>query len=106
MNITHDGLKKEVTHALQAGMVLVAPATLDEMLEGLGYIRDRSMRCVGVSTNLSNGNRFPNIHFVVKEKDTGRGAMHYEARRDENFSKLQELRRNIFCVVGNSWWGV
>jgi hypothetical protein len=36
----------------------------------------------------------------IKEKDTGISAFHYkDARRDENFNKMQTLRKNSFAIV-------
>lgn len=103
VNIKNEGLRIEVESALRAGMKLVSLAELDEMIDQLGYARDKSMRCTCIAKNLATGNTYPNVSFGVREKDTKRSAFHFESRRDENFKKLQEIRFDTFSVVRDQW---
>ena len=72
----------------------------------IGYRRDPNTRAACVATNVITGESHPNVNFGVKQIDTGMSAYHYQARRDENFKKLQALRMNTFCVVHGAIWGI
>ena len=65
-------------------------------IEKLGYTFDRTMDCRFTAQYISGeriGRSYPAMNTGLIEMDTGLSAFHYQARRDENFERLQELRR-------------
>ena len=84
------------------------PSTLThvkQVLAELGYRLDRSGDCHGMSRYMTGedaGCSYPCTTTYIVEADTGVGFAHYkDARRDENFRKLQALRFSgeLFAVV-------
>jgi hypothetical protein len=96
-------LQKEIDSSRAAGMEWISIPELDARLETLGYRRDPDSRCVCVTKNLTTGNTYPCVTWDVQEIDTGMSAFHVNARRDERFRKLQELRFNTFAVLGGKY---
>jgi hypothetical protein len=78
--------------------------TVDELTQrvaALGYRLDRSLDCRAEARFISGplgGMTYPCCTTYIVEADTGRSAFHYQARRDTNFCKLQELRGEIATV--------
>jgi hypothetical protein len=85
-------------------------ATMEELsatLYALGYTLDHSMDCPGIVRYVGGnapvriGDSFLGITGYPVEQDTGRSAYSQEARRDDNYQKLKELRsQGAFVVYG------
>lgn len=76
-------------------------AQLDAELAALGYRRNKAMRCACNARWMSGsraGKSWPCVTFGVSEADTGLSAFNVDARRDDRFTALQELRRHAYCV--------
>jgi hypothetical protein len=76
-------------------------AQLDSELARLGYRRDRSTRSACIArwmTGPRAGQSWPCVTFGVVEADTGLSAFNANARRDDRFEALQQLRRSAYCV--------
>lgn len=61
----------------------------------IGYTLDRSLDCRGMANWMTGeraGQSYPCITTCIRETDTGLSAFHFEARRDHNFAKLQDMR--------------
>ncbi len=54
--------------------------------------------------NGSNDTKYPARSIYLVEKDTGLSAFHIDARRDENFKKLQTFRRSVFVSAKGRVW--
>jgi hypothetical protein len=70
-------------------------AGLKAALAAIGYKVDRSCDARGNTRYITGehvGESYPATNLYVVEADTGMSAFHVDARRDENFRKLQELR--------------
>ena len=100
------GLTLEVKRTLEYGGRQVSMATLDAELEALGYRRAPDSRCTCIAKNMSTGNTYPCVTWGVQEIDTGMSAFHYMARRDANFTRLQELRFSTFAVARGQYVSV
>lgn len=83
------------------------PKTLRQVIDvlaGLGYELDRSLDCKGDNLYLTGelvGKSYPAINAYVVECDSGLSFANVAARRDENFRRLQELRRSgeLYAVI-------
>lgn len=83
------------------------PSTVKAMtqtLRSIGYRLDRSMDCKHQSRYMTGpraGSSYPAISTGIREIDSGKSFAHFDARRDENFKKLQDMRLNesLYAVV-------
>lgn len=100
------GLNVEIESSLHAGMRQVTLRELDAELKALGYQRALDMRASCIAKNMDTGNTYPCVTYGVSEVDTGMSAFHVNARRDERFKALQELRRWTFVVQRGAIVGV
>jgi hypothetical protein len=99
-------LETELAHRAARGLRPVSVVAMGARLATLGYALDRNCDCFSQNlfmTGEREGQSYPAINTGVKERDTGRSAFHFEARRDENFKELQRLRagEELFAVVKN-----
>lgn len=75
-----------------------APSTLSvisERLAALGYELDRALDCRGMARIMTGehaGLSYPCCTTGIKEADTGLSFANADARRDDNFRALQDLR--------------
>lgn len=95
-------LENEVAaRALDSDMRQLSIAQLDTELARLGYRRDRSMHCASIArwmTGPRAGKSYPCVTFGVVEADTGLSAFNVNARRDDQFKALQQLRQYAYSV--------
>ena len=91
-------LETEITYRLSIGCKHLSVRAMSERFRALGYELDRSLDCRAMSRYLSDGRTYPACTTGVKERDTGRSAFHFEARRDANFRAMQKLRQDVFAV--------
>ena len=98
-------MQNEIIFRRASGMPEFTLAELMGKLRGLGYKLDRSMDCKGNSTyqtGIRAGKSYPCTTLYILESDTGLSAFNVNARRDEKFKALQELRFNGAFVVGKN----
>lgn len=84
-------------------MEQVSMADLQARLAAIGYMLDRSNDCRSVGRIVSGkfaGQSYQCCTAYVRQADDGMSFAHYNARRDSNYRKLQEMRKNIFSVSG------
>lgn len=85
------------------------PVTIREMgarFAALGYRLDRSLDCRSLSqwmTGPRAGTSHPVCSTGLKEADTGLSAFNVNARRDDNFRAMQELRSEVFAVTRDGY---
>lgn len=68
----------------------------------LGYKLDRRLDCRSESrfmTGPNAGKFYPCLTTGLTEADTGRSAFHYQARRDDNFRAMMQLRKQIAAIT-------
>ncbi|MGF6440294.1 hypothetical protein [Paraburkholderia youngii] len=91
----------EVAASLAAGCRQLTIAGMSAEVGALGYrfARDRDSRCENrYLTGPRAGANYPACNLSLVQADDGKSAFHYQARRDENFHRLQALRGEIFAV--------
>jgi hypothetical protein len=75
--------------------------SLQEMRDAyraLGYIIHDP--CYAQARDMETGESYPNVSYMMREADSRVSAYHYQdARRDENFRAMQELRQSSFALV-------
>lgn len=74
---------------------------MTERLKAIGYRLDRTADCRSnhhYVTGPRAGKSHPGVSLRPVQIDDGKAAWHYEARRDDNFRKLQTIRDQIFFV--------
>ena len=67
----------------------------------LGYRFDRRMDCRAPATYLTGpwaGTSYPCLALYPVQSDNGLSAWNIDARRDENFQAMQQLRHAVFSV--------
>lgn len=97
-------LECELLRRAEAGYHPVTIKAMNAALKEIGYTLGRTRDCSGTARYMTGdnaGESYPCITTGVKEIDTGMAYCHFQARRDENFDKLQAIRRNeeLFAVV-------
>jgi hypothetical protein len=97
-------IQEELAYRASQGRYPVLIADIQAQLKELGYELDRRRDCKGNSryiTGPRKGRAFPCTTTGVRERDTKLSVWSPNARRDENFFKLQGIRRNgsPFAVV-------
>lgn len=83
------------------GRELLSIAEFGRRFAALGYTVDRSMDCRAPAKYLTGplaGESYLCCTTGINEADTGLSAFHYQARREDNFRKMQELRNSI-CAI-------
>ena len=100
-------VEAEVARRRLRGLEPKTVAGIRAALAEIGYKMDRSCDARGVTRYLSGefaGATYPATTVYIVEADTGVSFANYrEARRDENFRRLQEMRRSggLYAVVGD-----
>lgn len=102
-----NNLEIELAERAKDGHKPITVKELDSTLRSLGYRldRDRDCRCNSQwMTGPRAGQTYPCITTGVRELDTGLSAHHVDARRDEKYATLQQMRLNQshFAVVKGS----
>ncbi|MDE2104556.1 MAG: hypothetical protein KGL39_45395 [Patescibacteria group bacterium] len=96
-------LDQEIKRRLASGRRQLTLRQLTDEVEALGYKLDRTMDARGQAKILTGdhaGETYPCLTTGIKEADTGLSAFNVNARRDANFTALQQLRRSDdFAVV-------
>ena len=91
-------LKAEIEYRLSIGCRLVSVREMERQFRALGYALDRHLDCRSIARYLDGGRSYPSCTTGVRDVDTGRSAFHVDARRDNNFRVMQQLRLEIFAV--------
>lgn len=94
-------VKAELERCRNAGVDVLKFEDLRQKVEKLGYTIDFKMIAYSIATDCRTGETFNAVTFGIKESDTGLSAFNYEARRDDNFKALQELRLNTVSTYNN-----
>lgn len=97
-----NGLSVELAHRKAVGQNPVKVNQMEATLNAIGYTLDRNKDCYSQNrwvTGDRTGESFPAINTGVRELDSGLSAWNVDARRDNNFKALQELRKSLFAVV-------
>lgn len=97
-------LQKELARRRANGHTPMTVKQMEQTLGNLGYRLDRNKDCrqlVRITDGPDAGVSYPAILTGVAEIDTGKGAFHFEARRDDNYKKMYEMHFNesMFAVV-------
>lgn len=98
-------LQAEVEFRKSQGHEQITLDAVKRRVAELGYRLDRSSDCRGSARYMSGeraGVSYPCLTTGIVEADTGMSFAHVDARRDENFDRLQKLRFSgeEFAVVG------
>lgn len=103
-NYQVSAVQREIERSLKNGMSQVTIKKLTEIIKGIGYRFDRSMDTCSqaqIMTGNDAGDSYPTrVLYPVQDND-GVSVYHYQARRDENYQKLKEIRNNFFAVSNN-----
>lgn len=91
-------LEVEIAYRQSEGAELLSVKAMGERFKALGYRLDRSLDCRALSRYLDSGRTYPACTTGVAERDTGMSAFHFEARRDDKFQAMQDLRNQVFAV--------
>lgn len=95
-------LAKEIAYRIAEGEHQITMSQFKSKLKEIGYRFDRSMDCVCVGKWLTGpraGETHPQLTLYPVQIDDGLSFAHVDARRDSNFKKLNEIRRNTFAVT-------
>ena len=96
-----EAMEQEIKHMIRSGMTQLTVASLNHAYKELGYVLDRTMDCYCMAS-YEDGMSYPYITTGVKEIDTNLSAFHYQARRDDNFKAMQQLRKTTFAVTNGA----
>jgi hypothetical protein len=101
---TPSDLERELERRRLRGHAPVTVRAMAARLAELGYRLDRSADCSSRARYVSGpnaGESYPATTTGVREIDSGLSFAHVDARRDENFHALQQLRfeGSLFAVV-------
>lgn len=94
-------LETEIHYRESIGCERLSVAAMGRRFLALGYTLDRSLDCRSLSryvTGSDAGRSYPCCTTGVMESDTRRSAFHFEARRDDRFRAMQQLRKDVFAV--------
>lgn len=94
-------LQDEITRRDADGCERLSVAALAARFAALGYTLDRSMDCRGLARYMSGphaGAAYMCCTTGLKETDSGLSAFNVDARRDDNFREMQNLRQQIYAV--------
>lgn len=94
-------LHDELARRYERGHSPVSMEELAARYAQLGYRFDRSLDCRAPAIHLTGpwaGTSYPCLALYPVQSDNGLSAWHIDARRDENFHALQQLRNTLFSV--------
>lgn len=96
-------VQAEIEFRLRNGGRQVSIAQIGAELATLGYRLDRDGDCRSVARYMTGeraGQSYPACALRAVQKDDGKCAFHFEARRDANYKAFTGLRDEIFAVSG------
>lgn len=94
---------KEITHRVMNGQICLAMSDFEKLYAGIGYKFKRSNDCVSRARWMIGeraGESYPCRTLYPVQIDNGISAFNIDARRDDNFRKLQEYRNLYFSMDG------
>ena len=96
-------VQKEVARRLAQGGRQVSLAQFESELRAIGYTLDRDADCKFEDRYMTGelaGEHYPAVNMCVRQADDGKSAFHFQARRDANFDRLQQMRfhQEVFSV--------
>ena len=102
-----DNLEKEIADRIAQGNAPMTLSAIKEELRAIGYCLDRTMDCRSNAKWMTGdraGETYPCITTGIKESDSGLSFANGNARRDDNFRKLQDMRFSgkYYAVVNNA----
>ena len=100
-NLDKESVSREMKRNLSAGMRLVSLQEMAAEFEAIGYEFDDSMACNCIAKNMTGpgaGESFPCRTLSPREIDTKISAFNIDARRDDNFKRMQALRNEVFAI--------
>lgn len=97
-------INAEINQMLNAGMAQLSLMEMFNKIDSLGYKIDKSMSFCYF--NQGNANHWAAKSCYVVEKDTGLSFANINAREDENYKALQELRRSTFTLHKGRLWEI
>lgn len=95
-------IDKLVIELTALGCEQVTISELQSMVNEVGYTFDRCMDCRGMTQDMTSGETYPNLTLYPIQADDKKSAWHFEARRDQNYERLQAIRDKYFAVVLHS----
>lgn len=96
-----DALQAEIEYRRSIGCEVVSVAEMARRFEALGYRLDRSMDCRSAARYMTGpraGQSYPACSTGVVEADTGLRAWNVDARRDDRYRAMQQLRQDV-CAI-------
>lgn len=94
----HDAnLQAEIDHLVSNGSKQVSFEEMASMLKQLGYKISKKDGCYSRNRHMTGpcaGRSYPAFNLYVTEASSGLGASNVDARRDDNYKKMQEIRFN------------
>lgn len=100
--MTSARLERELQWRAARGEFPLSVAEFGARFAALGYRIDRSDDCRGNARHMTGeraGESYPCCTTGIVEADTGLRAFNRNARRDDRFRAMQELRGEIFAVT-------
>lgn len=98
-------IQEEIVARVAQGDERLTVEALGARYAALGYELDRSMDCRAPSRYLTGpraGFSYPACTTGIRERDTGLSAFNVDARRDDKFLAMMELRRTAFAVTSGA----
>ena len=98
-----ESVDREVAHLVAGGSRRVSLRAFDAELRLIGYRLERSSDCKSLNRYVTGeraGESYPAVNMYTVQVSDGVSAFHVDSRRDANFERLQEMRRNeeLFAV--------
>ena len=102
MTTIQQNTQAQVESMLKIGMKRMSSSELHSSIDQLGYSIDKD--CDHKYINHGNEISYLAYSLCFKEKDTQLSFCNIDARKDENFRKLQDIRRECFVYEKNRVW--
>jgi hypothetical protein len=100
-------LQAEIERRISSGAERITVAELQRRLLAIGYKLDKGSACTCMARWLTGeavGTSYPCKTYDVKQADNGLSAFNINARRDDNFRKLQAMRsEERFYIVSGGY---
>ena len=94
-------LNKEISARLASGARQLSMAEMAAEYRALGYKFNRALDCRSIARYISGereGQSYPCLSLYPVQISDGISAWNVDARRDDNFKALQQLRDEVFAV--------
>lgn len=92
-----DNLQRELARRAERGAFPSTIKAIEAELRAIGYRLDRTMDCRGNArymTGPAAGETYPSIDTGINQIDDGLRFCNVDARRDDNYKRLQDMRRS------------